>query len=69
MIYLCLDNDAIQDSVKIAGTLMDEGIDVKVIRLPNDEDPSSIGFEKFLNYYSDSESLTFKQLMAYKLGI
>ena len=69
MIYLCLDNDAIQDSIKIAGILMDEGIDVKVIKLPNDEDPSSVGFEKFLNYYNNSESLTFKQLMAYKLGI
>ena len=69
MIYLCLDNDAIQDSVKIAGTLMDEGIDVKVIRLPDEEDPSSIGFEKFLGYYDNSESLTFKQLMEFKLGI
>tara|TARA_Y100001963_G_scaffold125820_1_gene177740 strand:+ start:67 stop:1002 length:936 start_codon:yes stop_codon:yes gene_type:complete len=67
-IYICLDNDAIEDSVNISKRLMDNGIDVKFIKLDDGEDPSSIGFEKFLNEINNVESMTFKDVMKYKLG-
>ena len=67
-IYICLDNDAIEDSVNISKRLMDNGIDVKFIKLNDNEDPSSIGFEKFLNEINNVESMTFKDVMKYKLG-
>ncbi len=69
IIYLCLDNDAMDDSFKLSKELMDEGIDVKCINLPNDEDPSSIGFKKFMGFFDKSFSMTFKDLMKYKLGV
>ena len=69
IIYLCLDNDAMDDSFKLSKELMDEGIDVRCINLPNDEDPSSIGFKKFMEFFDKSFSMTFKDLMKFKLGV
>ena len=68
-IYLCLDNDAQKDSMRISKQFMDNGIEVKNIRLPEGQDPSSIGFSNFLTYINSSINMTFKDLMKQKLGI
>ena len=68
-IYISLDNDAQKDGVKISKHFMDNGISVNNIKLPQGEDPSSIGFSKFLTYINNSVNTTFKDIMKQKLGI
>ena len=68
-IYISLDNDAQKDGVKISKHFMDNGISVNNIKLPQGEDPSSIGFSKFVTYINNSVNTTFKDIMKQKLGI
>ena len=46
----------------------EEFIEIPAGTLDDGEDPSSIGFEKFLDEINDVESMTFKDVMKYKLG-
>ena len=66
-VYISLDNDAINDSLKMAEKLKNNGIDIYFINLPDNEDPSSIGFSSFMEFMDNSSSLTFKDMMKYKL--
>jgi hypothetical protein len=46
-IYICLDSDAIYDSINIAKFLLDNGIkNVYIIELPVGEDPGTLGYKK-----------------------
>ncbi len=45
-VYICLDNDAISDSIKIAKKLISNGLEVYLIKMPKDQDPSSLGYSK-----------------------
>tara|TARA_B100001093_G_scaffold495612_1_gene540309 strand:+ start:121 stop:1053 length:933 start_codon:yes stop_codon:yes gene_type:complete len=65
-IYLALDSDALANSLKFSEDLMNDGVDVHLIKL-DDSDPSEIGFTNFYHLMSKTEKLTFKKLMEYKL--
>ena len=65
-IYLALDSDALSNSLKFSEDLMNDGIDVYLIKL-GDLDPSELGFDNFYHLMSKTEKLTFKKLMEYKL--
>ena len=47
-IYILLDNDAVNDSIKITDSLMRNGIKVYYVKL-TDKDPSDMGFESVTN--------------------
>ena len=66
-IYLCLDKDALTDALNISQTLMNTGIRVGMVDLPDDTDPSSIGFEGIHSMLNDTDELTLSNLMRYKL--
>ena len=66
-IYLCLDKDALKDALIISEHLMNSGIRVGMVDLPNDSDPSSIGFEGIHSMLNDTDELTLSNLMRYKL--
>ena len=67
VIYLCLDSDALVDSIKITESFMNHGIDVKMIRI-NEKDPNEIGFEKLLYLIKTTETTRFSDLMKMKLN-
>ena len=67
VIYLCLDSDALIDSIKITESFMNHGIDVKMIRI-NEKDPNEIGFEKLLYLIKTTEITRFSDLMKMKLN-
>ena len=67
VIYLCLDSDALVDSIKITENFMNHGIDVKMIRI-NEKDPNEIGFEKLLYLIKTTETTRFSDLMKMKLN-
>ena len=67
-INIAMDEDAIDTTLEFAKEFMDEGIIVKVIDIPKDEDPSSLGFVKINKIIIDSEGLDLHHLMLRKLS-
>ena len=67
VVYICLDNDAISDSLKIIDKLLKEDIDVRFIKL-NEKDPNDIGFESFLHEQKKAEKMDFYSLIKHKLN-
>lgn len=68
-VYVCLDNDAFNDALDISEYLLNEGINVYLVLLNENEDPSDMGFEKITRKLKSTEKLTFPKLIEYKLWI
>ena len=66
-IYISLDNDALQDALKICERFMKQGRNVYMIDIEDGKDPSSIGFENFHNKLIDTNELDFSTMMKYRL--
>lgn len=66
-IYMALDPDAIRDNVPITKLFMGYGINTYIVKLPDDNDPSKLGYEKFMNLINNSKKATFKELIQFKL--
>ena len=68
-IYIALDQDAQENSLKWAETIMNYGKQVYIVNL-GDKDPNKIGFENFFNIIHDIKSpLNFQELFKLKLSI
>lgn len=65
-IYLALDQDAINDSLKYAKELMSYGKEIFLLEL-DDKDPSDIGFEQMTYILQNAKPLTFQNLMEKKI--
>lgn len=65
-IYIALDNDAKREALKHCEKLMSYGKEVYLVEL-NGKDPSTIGFENFLNIIEKTEPLTFSSMLKLKL--
>ena len=66
-IYLALDNDAINDSVKISENFINNGIDVRMMQL-KEKDPNEIGFKSLLYLINKTTKTKFSDLMRLKLN-
>jgi len=67
VIYLALDNDAIEDTIKISDNFINNGIDVRMIKF-KEKDPSEIGFENLLYLINKTTKTKFSDLMRLKLN-
>lgn len=65
-IYLALDQDAINDSLKYAKELMSYGKEIFLLEL-EDKDPSEIGFEQMTKLLQTAKPLTFSSLIEKKI--
>jgi len=65
-IIISLDEDAFNDSLKMANDFMNMGIDVRFVKLKG-KDPSEIGYEKMVSELFNSQRVNFKELMRMKL--
>jgi DNA primase len=65
-IYLALDQDAINDSLKYAKELMSYGKEIFLLEL-NGKDPSEIGFEQITLLLQEAKPLTFSSLIEKKI--
>ena len=65
-VYLALDSDAFKNAIRFAETLMNNGVNVHIVEL-NESDPSDMGFNKINNKIKNTELLSLKKLMEYKL--
>jgi DNA primase len=68
-IYLCLDPDALKNSIQIAERFMAEGLNVYFVQLPNDTDASALGFHKINELIQDTDVLNFERLMQLKMDM
>jgi len=66
-IYLALDNDALEDAIKISDNFINNGIDVRMMKF-KEKDPSEIGFENLLYLINRTTKTKFSDLMRLKLN-
>lgn len=67
-IYVCLDKDALKNSLRIAENLMRFGKNVYFVEL-DDKDPNQIGKEKMFDIINNTEKLDLKGIIKLKLQI
>lgn len=68
-IYLSLDPDVIKKStIPLAEHLLGLGKKVYLVELPKDEDPNSLGFQKYFEILEQTQSLTFQNLIKLKIN-
>ena len=65
-IYIALDDDAYDSSLKMIKDFINNGIDVYFVNLQNG-DPSDIGYHKMISELSSSKQVNFKELMRMKI--
>ena len=66
-IYLALDNDALEDAIKISDNFINNGIDVRMIKF-KEKDPSEIGFKDLLYLINRTTKTKFSDLMRLSLN-
>jgi len=66
-IYLALDNDALEDAIKISDNFINNGIDVRMMKF-KEKDPSEIGFQNLLYLINRTTKTKFSDLMRLKLN-
>ena len=67
-IYIALDKDAIKQSLNFCEKLMNEGKEVYLVDLA-DKDPSETGFLNFTKLISQTQPLSFEDLLLKKLNL
>ena len=67
VIYLALDTDALEDTIKISDNFINNGIDVRMIKF-KEKDPSEIGFENLLYLINKTTKTKFSDLMRLRLN-
>ncbi len=66
-IYIALDDDAKKDAYIMSEFFKDFGIDSKVVKLPKDQDPNDLGWEKITTLIDSTESASFSDSIQAKL--
>ena len=67
-VYICLDEDAKRDSIVAAEYFMANGIDVYMVDT-SEGDPSELGFKRITELISQSDLLTFSDIVEYTIGL
>jgi len=68
-VNIVLDNDAKNEAVKLCEYLQSENIDVRIIEMNDDEDPSTLGHKKINDLISKSKTVDFAKLLEMKFGL
>lgn len=65
-VYICLDSDALKNSLKFAEKFMNYGIETYLVDLGED-DPNEMGYEKINKEIYNTTPMNLQKLMEYKL--
>ena len=68
-VYIILDNDAILESIRSIEYLMKNGINIFLVELPPNSDPSLLGFTKIWELIKKSNKMDFEELIKYKINL
>jgi len=66
-IYICLDQDAIQNAKQISKMFMDEGIEVHLVKLDK-EDPNELGYKNITDKIQDTYKFSFEEMMTLEIN-
>jgi len=66
-IYICLDGDAMSDIINLCEYFIENGIDSYRVVLPENEDPSSLGYEKIWGYIKNASRVDRNDIFEYNL--
>jgi len=66
-VYICLDADALQDTIAISEYLINNGINIYFVKLPDDEDPNSLGYTKMWQLIESTPRLELGDLFTTKI--
>jgi len=67
-VNIVLDNDALNDSMRISDFLLKNGIETKLVKLDG-KDPSDIGFEKTWQLIDNTNVLDFESMFKIKINL
>ena len=67
-LYLCLDSDAIKDSVREIEYFLNNGLEVYLIQLPG-KDPNEVGYSKMVEAIDKAKKIDFLDLIQLKMGL
>ena len=67
-VYICLDQDAKRDSLKISEYFSNHGVTVHYVDL-QEKDPSEIGFQKIQTVLSETKTFDFGDMIKLKLAL
>ena len=68
-VNIVLDNDARKEALELSEYLISEGIDVRMVDIPNDTDPNELGREKINELINKTETLDFRKIVEMKFGL
>ena len=68
-VNIVLDNDAKADAIKLCEYLQSEDIDVRIIEMKDNEDPSTLGYKKIRQMIQDSKTVDFARLLEMKFEL
>jgi DNA primase len=68
-IYICLDGDQTTDSLRIAEYIQSIGKEAYLVKLPEDKDPSELGYDQIWNLIKSSEKFNEDDLFRKKLQL
>jgi len=67
-VNVCLDSDAKESSIKLMEQLVKNGIKVCFVELPDNQDPSDLGFDKMSELISNSVPISSFDIIKMKIG-
>lgn len=68
-IIIALDSDAIEKSLNIIEELLNFELNVSIVNLPENSDPSDLGFEKIWKLIKERDQIDLKSFVEYKLFV
>ncbi len=66
-VYICLDADALTDSLEISEYLINNGITIYFVELPMNSDPNSLGYDKMWKLIDKSKPLELMDVFQTKI--
>lgn len=66
-IIFCLDGDALQDAIRLSNYFIQHGIDCFIVKLPKNEDPSSLGHERVWEFIENAERISEADNFEFKI--
>jgi len=66
-LYIALDSDALKKSIKHAEYLMGFGVNVHFVKIPEGQDPNSLGYTNMWKLINSSEQLDEEKLFEFKI--
>ena len=66
-VYLCLDGDAQREIMKNSEFFIKNGITVYKVQLPNEHDPTSLGYNEVWKYINDASQINENELFKFNI--